>query len=233
MRSGNPFSTSSCRFFVLSIAISFASCFAAGELFAQESSLPRRDRDRDTPGQTSSATPSSRSGSELWQERLLRPGRPERERLILGVYANPIEAGYRVYGVAPRTPAARAGIEPGDVILAVDGYQVGTVGRAFYSLWQEIQTRGETDLHTVLLVRNVRNGQVLNLDVHFNFDRPLGGTIRDRYERETNRSNERGRSTPSPFEQSPLGTSRRESSPSGRSLPADTEVKGERKGELH
>jgi hypothetical protein len=158
--------------------------------------------------------------------------------LILGVYANPAEAGYRVYGVAPRTPAARAGIEPGDVILAVDGYQVGQLGRAFFSLWQEIQNRGEHDLHTVLLVRNVRNGQVLNLDVHYDFDRPLGGSIRDRYDRETSRSTDRGRTTTSPFGQSPLGqspagASPREGSPSGRTSPADTEIKGERKGELH
>ncbi len=144
------------------------------EVHAQQ--LPPRVRE---PGRPTQITPTQTEPSLNDQSRVLRPNRPTPPRLILGVYANPVAAGYQVAGVIARTPAAKAGLEPGDIILAVDGYQIGTVGELFFPMSQEIQDRASEDLRAVLLVRNVRNGQVLNLNVQFEGGRPFNEVTRD------------------------------------------------------
>lgn len=142
----------------------------------QAQQLPPRVRE---PGRPTQISPPQTEINPGDSSRVLRPNRPAPPRLLLGVYANPGAAGYQVAGVIARTPAARAGLEPGDIILAVDGFQIGSVGELFYPMSQEIQDRASEDLHAVLLVRNVRNGQVLNLNVPFDGGRLLNEVTRD------------------------------------------------------
>lgn len=108
------------------------------------------------------------------------PRRPTAQRLTLGVYASPAEVGYRIDGVLRGTPAARVGLEPGDVIVTVDGYQIGQVGDGFYPLGRELQLRGGGDLEVILLVQNVRNRRLVSLDVEFRSRLPRRPFFRDR-----------------------------------------------------
>lgn len=140
------------------------------------------------------------------------PRRPTAQRLTLGVYASPAEVGYRIDGVLRGTPAARVGLEPGDVIVTIDGYQIGQVGGGFYPLGRELQLRGGEDLEVVLVVQNVRNRRLINLDVEFRSRLPRRPFFRDR------------------------GFSDDRSDPRGAEAPQEgvngADVQGEREGEL-
>jgi S1-C subfamily serine protease len=63
--------------------------------------------------------------------RVERPVRP-----WLGVYSTEIEEKIVVVGVAPKGPAARAELKSGDVILAVKGEKVSTLGQFYRAFWK-------------------------------------------------------------------------------------------------
>ena len=65
--------------------------------------------------------------------RLGRPNRPPRP--WLGLYASEAENKVLVIGVATRGPAKQAGLEPGDIVLAVAGRAVGTLASFFRRVW--------------------------------------------------------------------------------------------------
>ena len=62
--------------------------------------------------------------------RVERPVRP-----WLGVYSTEIEDKIVVVGIAPKGPAARAELKSGDVILAVKGEKVSTLGQFYRNVW--------------------------------------------------------------------------------------------------
>ena len=67
---------------------------------------------------------------------MVRRGRAERpSRPWLGMYA--AEAGERlvVTGVAPDAPADQGGVEPGDVVLSIEGVPVTTLAQMYRTLW--------------------------------------------------------------------------------------------------
>jgi S1-C subfamily serine protease len=72
--------------------------------------------------------------------------------------------------VAPDSAAARRGMEPGDRIVSVGGYQVGYVGDLLYPLGYELRRQADGRGEVLLLVQNVRNKELLNLTVPL--DRP-------------------------------------------------------------
>lgn len=86
-------------------------------------------------------------------------------RWLLGVYAYNTPTGVVVTRVQPHSPAATVGLEPNDLIVTVDGFQVGNVGGQLYLLGDELQHRGEPDGRVKLLVQNCRNNQLMNIDV--------------------------------------------------------------------
>lgn len=142
----------------------------------------QRDRDRDggvlQPNDSGDAgrDRSARPGAAEDTPRLqiapeLRP-RPDGE-MSLGVEVRPAQVGYVINRVLPHTPAWRAGLEPGDRIVTVDGYQGGNVGHRFYDLQRELQLRAADDLAAVLLVQNVRNRQLVPVPVRFDHRGPL------------------------------------------------------------
>jgi hypothetical protein len=108
--------------------------------------------------------------------RIVPPGdRPGGGRWFLGVAAETLDIGVRVRDVVPRSPAERAGLERGDVIVTVEGYQVGRVGGREFPLERELDQRADNSGRVRLLVQNRRNNQLLNIDVRLERDRPGPG----------------------------------------------------------
>jgi len=83
----------------------------------------------------------------------------------LGVYATNTQTGVRVTRVLPRSAAAEAGIERGDKIVTVDGYQIGFVNDRLFPLGSELQRRAGRSGRVTLLVHNWRNRDLLDIDV--------------------------------------------------------------------
>jgi hypothetical protein len=90
---------------------------------------------------------------------------PERRRWLLGVFAYNTDTGIVITRVVPRSAAARVGLEPGDRIVSVDGYQVGWVQDHLYPLGEELQRQAGRRGRVLLLVQNVRDRGLLNIDV--------------------------------------------------------------------
>jgi hypothetical protein len=94
------------------------------------------------------------------------PWRPPRApSWRLGVYANNTNTGVRVTRVVPRSPAWQAGLETGDRIVTVDGYQVGYVNGRLYSLGEELDRQAGPRGQVTLLVQNRRNARLINVEV--------------------------------------------------------------------
>ena len=91
--------------------------------------------------------------------------RPGRTSWRLGVDVDNRETGVEVTRVFSNTAASRAGLERGDVIVSVGGFQVGFVGRDFYSLGTELNQQADSRGRVRLLVWNRRSRQLTNLDV--------------------------------------------------------------------
>jgi S1-C subfamily serine protease len=69
-------------------------------------------------------------------EEMTRLGRPNRPaRPWLGLYATETENKVVVIGLATRGPAKQAGLEEGDIVLAVAGRAVGTLASFFRRVW--------------------------------------------------------------------------------------------------
>jgi serine protease Do len=69
---------------------------------------------------------------------LLRFGRVQgrARRAWVGIYAEPAETGVVVSGLVPDGPADRAGIQAGDVVVAVDFAEVATREEMYRHLWE-------------------------------------------------------------------------------------------------
>lgn len=91
---------------------------------------------------------------------------------VLGVTSVVSGEGETIYTVAPGSPAARVGLEVGDLITFVDGYRVGVIEGNVYSLASEIRhTSGSCALQIN------RNGHPLTLYPQFK-STPIVGTRR-------------------------------------------------------
>jgi S1-C subfamily serine protease len=89
--------------------------------------------------------------------RLGRPNRPARP--WLGLYATEAENKVQVIGLATRGPAEQAGVEAGDIVLAVAGRAVGTLASFFRRVW----ALGEAGFEVPLTVH--RAGRTLELRI--------------------------------------------------------------------
>jgi putative lipoprotein len=132
--------------------------------------LVGQDRDRDRGGGVEESVDDEEIGRSMREEgdfnsRLL-PSRPDRDRRwYLGV-----EVDYRDYGavitrVVRGSPARNAGLETRDVIVTVNGYQIGMVGGRLYSLERELELRASRRGLVRLLVQNQRSGELSSLEV--------------------------------------------------------------------
>lgn len=89
--------------------------------------------------------------------------RPPRWRL--GVYSQDTETGVQINRVVADTPADRAGLEASDVIVAVNGYQVGIVNGVHYDCGYEFENQADADGNVMLLVQDHRTKSLVNLPV--------------------------------------------------------------------
>jgi S1-C subfamily serine protease len=90
---------------------------------------------------------------------------PPRGDWKLGVWAYSSERGVVITRVARGSAAEREGLEPGDRIVNVGGYQVGYVGDWLYPLGYELQRQAGRRGQVLLLVQNVRGKELVNLRV--------------------------------------------------------------------
>ena len=165
---------------------------------------PPRERDRPEPPRSQDPErPREREGGRIEaprapQERGDREGTPEGmprtqiaprdgefaprilpRRWQLGVHAYNTDNGVVITNVLPRSPAWEAGLERGDVIVTVDGFQVGYVGGRLYSLGDELQHRAGGG-RVLLLVQNTRNQRLVNVDARLERDRDFYPVPRER-----------------------------------------------------
>jgi S1-C subfamily serine protease len=83
-----------------------------------------------------------------------RPARP-----WLGLYAADAENKVMIIGLATRGPAMEAGVEPGDIVLAVAGRAVGTLASFFRRVW----ALGEAGVEVPLTIH--RAGRMFELRI--------------------------------------------------------------------
>jgi uncharacterized lipoprotein YbaY len=88
----------------------------------------------------------------------------------LGVTGDNTEIGVLVREVERNSPAFRARIETGDLIINVAGFQVGMVGGRLYDLAEEINRRADAVGYVTLVVQDHRTGRLdpvqVQLDDH-------------------------------------------------------------------
>ena len=179
---------------VMFVAATVAAWFAVSPAAAQRSRPPQPQtpeggetpRARERPDAGPQAAPRGAEGRESqeesedgWpggmQERSAAPGQPRiapgfppfppSARWWLGVYAYNTSTGVAITRVVPNSPAARAGLEPRDRIVTVEGFQVGYLHRRLYPLGPELQLRADPNGQVRLLVQNWHNGELTNMDV--------------------------------------------------------------------
>jgi S1-C subfamily serine protease len=105
---------------------------------------------------------------------------PPRGDWKLGVWVYNTENGVVITRVARGSAAEREGLEPGDQIVNVGGYQVGYVGDWFYPLGYELQRQAGRRGEVLLLVQNVRGKELVNLRVQLDRGAPIRPFPRER-----------------------------------------------------
>ncbi|MFM9025437.1 MAG: YbaY family lipoprotein [Planctomycetaceae bacterium] len=100
--------------------------------------------------------------------RYLPPAQVQPGRYVLGINVRNTPTGVEIAGVNPGGAGQRSGLEAGDVIVAVEGIQVGYVGGRLNDLGDEIARRVDGAGRVTLLVRNRRDGGLVQVPIQFN-----------------------------------------------------------------
>lgn len=142
----------------LASRIGFLSCmaFLVPLLFPSVILVAQDWRDRDDGDVASSLPPNMR---------YLPPSQNVPSQFKLGVSVRNTSTGAVITRVIPGSPAQQIGLETGDAIVTVNGYQVGIVGGRTYDVGDEIQRRLMREGSAVLLVLNQRDGRLINLPI--------------------------------------------------------------------
>jgi hypothetical protein len=97
---------------------------------------------------------------------------PERIPRRLGITSVIEGAGERVRDVPQNSPGALAGLKPGDLVLAVDNYPVGTFGNNAYSVASELRHVGWR-AHLTVLSSFTDGAQTTDIEVTFEQPPPI------------------------------------------------------------
>lgn len=139
---------------------------------SREGGIPRKElgpeRDRDREDGFEEGLPESQARTKEIQPRWV----PPRGDGKLGVWAHNTDSGVVITRVARGSAAERIGLERGDRIVSVGGYQVGYVGDLLYPLGFELRRHADSRGDVLLLVQNVRNKDLMNLTARLDRDRP-------------------------------------------------------------
>ncbi len=124
-------------------------------------------RTRIAPGTAPIPTTGTGVANPLLQPQPGLPVNPQQRsnRWRLGVYSTDANTGVKVVEVVPNSPAHRVGLEPNDTIVTVNGFQVGFVGGQHFDTGSEFDRLADDDGNVVLLVRNQRDGQLVNVPI--------------------------------------------------------------------
>jgi uncharacterized lipoprotein YbaY len=110
--------------------------------------------------------------------RYLPPSPPRPGTYRLGINVQNTPTGVLVVGVSPGSVGQASGIEAGDTLVTVGGYQVGYVGDRLFDLGDELARRVDATGNVTLLVRDGRTGVLENAGVRFNAaSRAVSGRI--------------------------------------------------------
>lgn len=109
-------------------------------------------------------------GSDWQGSDWLGTAQNNRPKWNLGVTGDATELGVAVQSVAPNGAAQRAGIEVGDVIINVDGFQVGMVEGRLYDLNSELTRRADLTGAVALLVQDRRTLRLARVRVQLDGD---------------------------------------------------------------
>jgi len=82
-----------------------------------------------------------------------------RSKAFLGVVSQTNQQGAVVSSVVPQSSAALIGMESGDIVQEIDGFRVGIINGATYSLPSEIRRSGD---EVDLVIRDQRTGNLIN-----------------------------------------------------------------------
>jgi hypothetical protein len=121
--------------------------------------------DRRPDRQTPDGGRRDREDAQRRPQTMLVPPRDQGSHWRLGVYADNSRTGVRITQVVPGSPAWREGLERGDIIVTVSGFQVGYVDGRLFDLGTELQYRADRSGRVLLLVQNHRDGRLVNLQV--------------------------------------------------------------------
>jgi putative lipoprotein len=123
------------------------------------------DRNRDESFNDPFADPNGFGG--VGQSRYLPPGQRPPTNFRLGIYSRNTDTGVLVTSVNAGSAAQQSGIEAQDIIIAVNGYQVGIINGRTYDIAEELARRVDAQGRVMLLVRNHRDGRLVNIPVQF------------------------------------------------------------------
>ena len=90
---------------------------------------------------------------------------PPRSDWRLGVWVYNTETGVVITRVQRGSAAEREGLERGDRIVTVGGYQIGFVEDYLYPLGYELQRQADRRGNVALLVQNVRTDKLMSMRV--------------------------------------------------------------------
>jgi hypothetical protein len=143
---------------------------AAATLLTADAWAQVAGRTRGPASEASSLVAGARGGpsARYYPDDDYRPG-----RYRLGVQVRNTENGVLLTSVAPGGFAARNGLEAGDVIVTVGGFQVGYVDRRLYDLGDELDRNVDNSGRVTLLVLRQRDGRLINN--YIDFSEPPGG----------------------------------------------------------
>lgn len=82
-----------------------------------------------------------------------------RSTAFLGVVSQPGDGGVVISRVVPDSAAWKLGLQAGDVIASIDGFRVGLINGATYSLPSEIRRSGD---QVTLQIRDVNSGELFD-----------------------------------------------------------------------
>ena len=99
--------------------------------------------------------------------RYVPPTAAQPVRFPLGINVRNTTAGVEIVSVNAGGVAQRSGLEAGDVIVTVAGFQVGYVGDRLFDLGDEVARRVDGAGRVSLLVRNRRTGGLVTVPLQF------------------------------------------------------------------
>lgn len=96
----------------------------------------------------------------------------------LGVEGEDLDVGVRLTHVYFPTPASRAGLEVNDIIVSVNGFQVGVVNGRVFDIAEEFQRRADARGYVTFLVWNHRDRTLVNRTVRLERNLEVGRPTR-------------------------------------------------------